>query len=1170
MKRVSVLTMLLIAMLAADVNWVRVIGWSDSPQVPEKKVMTSDSTGIIIRTAVFGFTEQDTTVDNKEFKRIKIPEEPIDRDTLRAGKPQIPYIRLLIAVPDSAEFEITINESEYTAFDNYLLYPIPGIVIEDTNGYFYAKEVYTYDTSFYDTDTLYPGKFYDVISDGHWRDQRVLEVFLYPVQFNPQQKLMYFYTGLNLRIEYSGEVVENENGLGPFEQMGRDILLNYPGIDRQPGSHAPPSVHYYTDLLNTENIADYIIVTHDDFLINETASYWIHEFARWRVDHNEFDVGIVKVQDIYEQFGPSGNDSTQLRNFLIYAYENWTAPSMSDGHFAYCLFIGDWDYVPTRLIMEHSGDYDWLCAYEGYFRELSEPADKHDDIMLGRWPVKETSYENLLTIAQKTINYEKYPMLGDWRRGGLVITGDGEGTYTFELAAALSKSYFTDIGYDTTLLIYSQINNPENFCNSIQEYLNLGEIITVYYDHGGPEAWWAGYDTGYVDTLRNNGRLPVVLSCACLTAMFQWDKDSSTTHPGYPPDTCLGEHFIFNDQGGAIAFYGSTKITGMGIMGFGLLCVERLLGYQYWILGKAVLGVWCWYPFSAEYYPDDCCLLGDPALDLGDYTAYPDLPDLVVRPRGMDISLEEPYPYPAGGDVIPIRAKVLNIGAAPAYNVDVSYAVILDADTIYDSTVRISAIQARDTAVVTVYWNTALTHPEYYGEIGDCKFMVRADPDDVIEESWEHNNVSLITKKVALYPNEPGWPKKVAWFTQPAIGNLDGAGSVEIVCHGCDSVYVFDKDGNIFNGWPKYFKGVHGIVLGNLDENDLIEVVAVSAESIKVYDYQGNLVPGWPRQIPASNYVFTGLPGLGYIDGVELPEVIMIARPSDLCPPIYIKVFVYTCNGILQHEFTSAQALSGATGDYMEVKGCAIEDILSSGYDELVVSFGLEGSDYYTEIFDYSGSKLVLGYGNDKVISALVDLTNPPDGIVDVITGGIDGKIRAYDVENDQLLWAQQTQGQINSSPAVGDVHPFELGVEITFGNDAGRIHLRRGINGENIDPWAYVITPNITVRTSPAIGNINGDRNPDIMIGANNQYVYALNYDKTDIAPYPLPLFGTPSSPIIGDIDGDKKNETILSSSDGYLHVWENKATKVTPYLLEWPQFHHDYQRTGVYLWSE
>ncbi len=145
MKKVLVLCVCLIGILSAD--WKRVMGSSDTALPPEKEVMKSDTLGVFIRTAVFGFNEQDTTVDNKDFKRIEIPEEPIDWDTTNAGKPQIPYIRLLIAVPDSCDFNITVYESDYTLFENYLIYPIPRIVFEETSGCFCSKEVYTYDAT---------------------------------------------------------------------------------------------------------------------------------------------------------------------------------------------------------------------------------------------------------------------------------------------------------------------------------------------------------------------------------------------------------------------------------------------------------------------------------------------------------------------------------------------------------------------------------------------------------------------------------------------------------------------------------------------------------------------------------------------------------------------------------------------------------------------------------------------------------------------------------------------------------------------------------------------------------------------------------------------------------------------------------------------------------------
>ncbi len=540
--------------------------------------------------------------------------------------------------------------------------------------------------------------------------------------------------------------------------------------------------------------------------------------------------------------------------------------------------------------------------------------------------------------------------------------------------------------------------------------------------------------------------------------------------------------------------------------------------------------------------------------------AFPDLPDLVVRPQGIDIKLLPPYPYPTGGDIIPFQAKIWNIGGAPAYNIQVDFCIEFP-PTIVIETVTIPQILPRDTAVVTVYWNTGATHPDFYGEIGDCKFIVIADPGNAITESWEYNNESSITKKVALYPNEPGWPKRVTDFSQPAIANLDGTGSIEIVYPGDDLIYVFNYAGEILVGWPQYFRNVYMIVLADIDNNDLIDVIAVSGDSIKVYDYQGNMLPGWPREIPLDDYKFDGLPAVGYIDDDVSPEIILLAKHVEVRNPV--KIFIYTNNGILQDTFNTTYK------SRLFLSGASIADVISRGNNEIILSYNCNGSSY-TEVFNNNGLVTILDYGSNMVTSALVDLDN--DGYAEVITGGSDGKIRAFDAEDNMFLWERQTEGPINCSPAVGDIHPAPQfpGVEITFGNYASEIHLRRGPDGVNIDPWWYTIDPNmyIDVRTSPAIANINGDKYLDIIVGANNRYIYAFKHTMERILPYPLPLFSTPSSPIIGDIDGDRKSEIILASNDGYLHIWENMDSKVLPYSLEWPQFHHDYQRTGVYGW--
>jgi len=1169
MKSMLALSIFLMSILHAD--WKRIIGSSDIPVPPDKKVMKSDTLGVYIRTTIFGFNEEDTTIDSKDFRRVAIPDEDVDWDTLNIGKPQIPFIRMLIAVPDSAVFDLKIHSGDYTVFEDHLIYPVPRIVYKDTSGCACSEEIYTYDTNFYEKDTIYPGKFYELMNNGYWRDQRVLEVILYPVQFNPKQKLMYFYDFLDLRIDYSGTVVENENGLGPFEAIGREVLLNYPGIDKEPESQVPPSVHFYTNL-DTSNVADYIIVTHEDFSTNDSTLELIEQLAQWRVDHNQFEVGIVEIQDVYDQFDSLAPDSAaQLRDFLIYAYDNWTAPAMPDGHFGYCLLIGDWDYVPTQLYEYTQGDIGMLGAKEGYFRNFGGIGD---EIMLGRFPVKETYAADLVTIVKKTINYEKYPDTTDhWRRRGLLIAGGGDGAQNFDRSVTSSTPYFADISYDTLTVRWLYLDsNSGAFCDSIQTHLNNGILLTAYYDHGAPGGWWGGYDTAWVKHLTNGDTLvdslTVVLSDACLTAMFQWDHpfySEDSTHLWYnPAGVSFGEHFLFNPDGGAVIFVGSTIYTTLGAVPARAM-IHRMFRDQVWITGKS-------FATSRGTIAATSCLLGDPALDLGDYTAYPHLPDLVVKPKGVDIRLPHPAPYYNSGDTIPIRAKILNIGGTKASDIDVRFEIYCNEVRIYDDTVNISKIQPRDSAIATSYWRTGATHPNYCGEIGDCQFRVTVDPFSEIDESWEANNQSEAVYKIALYPYKPGWPKAVVGFSQPAIANLNNADSVEIVYASSDSIYVYKPDGSVCTGWPQDFNRVYAVTLADLDCAGNMEIIAVSPESVTVYDYQGNTVSGWPQCIPDTSKQFHGFPAVGYIAGTSERQVILYigGKEQDELPglaPVQSAIMVYDHDG---------DSLYHLTHDHMDAfnsyrsSGAAISEVNNDGKDEIIVSYeyhhGTDDSSF-TEIFNRNGHVRTLKWGSCWSTSALADLSG--DDVEDmVITSAIDDTVRAYDAVNDKVLWKKATIRPVNSSPAVGDIHPLVDGNEVTFGNDTSQVYLLGGMDGVPVFPWPYIIGETANVRVSPAIANINGDANLDIIIGDNNSYVYAFKHTKDIIPPFPLPLFGNISSPIIGDIDGDGISEIIVSSSDGYLHIWENRDSSVRSYSLEWPQFHHDHQRTGLYGW--
>jgi Subtilase family len=117
-----------------------------------------------------------------------------------------------------------------------------------------------------------------------------------------------------------------------------------------------------------------------------------------------------------------------------------------------------------------------------------------------------------------------------------------------------------------------------------------------------------------------------------------------------------------------------------------------------------------------------------------------------------------------------------------------------------------------------------------------------------------------------------------------------------------------------------------------------------------------------------------------------------------------------------------------------------------------------------------------------------------------------------------------------------------------------------------NVHPGAPVygqLNPPREVLRTPAIGDIDGDREPEI-VDAAGEHVYAWNADGTPVPGFPVrldPAFSRPEdrtrqnhvkrgfsgSPVLADLDGDGKLEIIESALDDHLYAWHGNGTPVS-----------------------
>lgn len=107
-----------------------------------------------------------------------------------------------------------------------------------------------------------------------------------------------------------------------------------------------------SDLHSYANGADYIIITHADFLAQA------QQLAAFRATGNGFRTAVIDVQDVYDEFNGGLMSAAAIRDFIFYASHYWQPPRphyvvlFGDGHYDFLNSLGSNEpiYMPPYLL----------------------------------------------------------------------------------------------------------------------------------------------------------------------------------------------------------------------------------------------------------------------------------------------------------------------------------------------------------------------------------------------------------------------------------------------------------------------------------------------------------------------------------------------------------------------------------------------------------------------------------------------------------------------------------------------------------------------------------------------------------------------------------------------------------------------------------------------------
>jgi len=440
-----------------------------------------------------------------------------------------------------------------------------------------------------------------------------------------------------------------------------------------------------------------------------------------------------------------------------------------------------------------------------------------------------------------------------------------------------------------------------------------------------------------------------------------------------------------------------------------------------------------------------------------------------------------------------------------------------------------------------------------WGETGDLRLVVRGN-----------GLTQTIPLPLALHGPAPrtGWPiegVKVGdgLITSPALGDLDGDGSLDVVYQSTlGTLFARHADGTPLLGWPVSLAGQHeqaSPLIVDLDGDGRAEVLLVVAESLNVLDAQGQERPGWPQHVPALYFASVAV---GDVTGDGKLDVVLLGEDG--------RLYVYSASGQLQPgwpvKIGSASNTTPVLVD-LDADGSALEIVTGTSDGKLVALRG-DGT-------PAAGHWPLLLGAFGPASPAVGDLDG--NGQIELVVVTAIGTISRID-RHGTVVWQRRLPGLYSfSSPALGDLDE-DGRLDIAVGSftlaDAGFV-TALDADGNLLPGWPVETAGDPAA--SPALADLDGDGRLEVLIPDLAGILYAFRSDGHLVPgwPYDLDAYSL-ASPVVADLDGDGVLEVFAGRLELGLHLTSIKMI----YALEsgpaasrapWPTFKRDARRTGA-----
>ncbi len=256
-------------------------------------------------------------------------------------------------------------------------------------------------------------------------------------------------------------------------------------------------------------------------------------------------VSRIAVGDLYDEFTFGEKHPLALKRFLRHAVAHWQrAPR-------FVLLVGYGHFDPRDYM--GAGVVDWLPVYgvdtesletvsDDWFVDLDD--DAYPNLAVGRLPVSDVTETD--TVVAKLVAHAASD--GTWKHRALIVTDESD---AFDFAAATEPlKALLSTAFEVTRVALGPLP-LDQARQQLRERLELGQGLVTFLGHGALDRWSPGglLNTASIATVRNAGRLPMVVSLTCLNGFF------------HDPRTISLAEAMLMTPNGAAAVWASSGLT---------------------------------------------------------------------------------------------------------------------------------------------------------------------------------------------------------------------------------------------------------------------------------------------------------------------------------------------------------------------------------------------------------------------------------------------------------------------------------------------------------------------------------------------------------------------------------------------------------------------------------